>query len=560
MKFKARLLCLLMTVLFVFSGCARGTLPSETAATADTVDAAVSETESADSEKDPEPEEYPEQDFDPSADPRSGVAVNVDCDAIWYMYASNGEKLENVEQMCIDWFDIRYKDAGISDIMYHIDQHTPSKTRQGYMDFYLEAQQTGEKLDDITNRHGGLLDRVYNEHKVDPYAIWFEQCRENGINPWLSFRMNDVHAPVLGYACTDFYYEAKENGWLVGTDAGWGSSYAHCLDYSVPEVRSYFLDYIDEMLGRYDVYGIELDWQRETICFKKDSKDNCQYMDIFMEDLNKIIAKYEQQYGHEIKIMARLARSLDANLYFGFDIVNWAKNDWLDIMCPASHGPTDSGVPVAEWKSVLDEYGVELYISLEQGTIAFDYRQTDTTLAAFTSMYLQQGADKIQLYNMFHSSKNTYKLCSTLENALKYAKRQYIVTSQTKVPKVDEVEEYRPLPVTVSKNAESDPVVIEHGYLDPRWDAYVYIGVVNKDQSEIEEHGVKVWYNGVECVYEGKAIRPHLTNTEVYETIVAYKIPKEAWILSQRAEITFTTDKYVRVGYVELMNGRPALG
>ena len=31
------------------------------------------------------------------------------------------------------------------------------------------------------------------EAGLDPYDVWIKRCREKGISPWLSMRMNDVH-------------------------------------------------------------------------------------------------------------------------------------------------------------------------------------------------------------------------------------------------------------------------------------------------------------------------------------------------------------------------------
>lgn len=35
--------------------------------------------------------------------------------------------------------------------------------------------------------------RRLHEAGLDPYAVWIARCRERGISPWLSMRMNDVH-------------------------------------------------------------------------------------------------------------------------------------------------------------------------------------------------------------------------------------------------------------------------------------------------------------------------------------------------------------------------------
>ncbi len=497
--------------------------------------------------------------FDPKNDKRWGTAINIDCDAINYMMKSHGMNLENLEQKCADWFNEHYKGCGISDILYHIDNVIPVKARQGFADFYVDSLKTGKEIDKTSEMLGKLYNTIYNEMHIDPYQIWFDLCRESGIHPWVSFRMNDTHAPFLGYCCTDFFYKAQANNWLIGMEAGGCEAYSYCMDYAVPEVRDYFLTYIDEMLEKYDVYGLELDWQREMHCFKKESKDNCQYMDIFMADLNKIVEKYEKQYGHEIRIMSRHARDLNGNLYFGFDIVNWAKNGWVDVIVPSSHGCTDSDVPVAEWKAALSPYNVEVYIGFECITI-FGHGQKPETLAAFSSMYLQMGVDKVYLYNLFNSEKEYYSVCSTLQAAVAYARHSYIITQQTKMPRLKECVRYIPLPVNVVAGEITAPRVIPHGQMVTDAQAYLYIGLSDKDQTYAEQNGFRVMYNGVPCEYCGAATDPYAGASPKYQCILSFRIPETAWQNASRAEITFAADDVLQVAYVELMNGQPAVG
>lgn len=494
--------------------------------------------------------------FEPKADARWGTAVNIDCDAINYMAKSHDMNLDNLEQKCVDWFNDHYKDCGISDILYHIDNVIPTESRQEFADFYLDSLKTGKEIDKISESLGKLYNTVYNELHVDPYKIWFDLCRENGIHPWLSFRMNDTHAPFLGYCCGDFFYKAQANGWLIGLEAGGCEAYSYCLDYAVPEVREYFLTYIDELLGKYDVYGMELDWQREIHCFKKESKDNCKYMDIFMEDLNKIVAKYEEQYGHKIRILSRHARDLNGNLYYGFDICNWAKNGWVDVIVPSSHGCTDSDVPVTEWKAALSPYNVEVYVGFEWITI-FGHGHTLETLAAFTSMYLQQGADKIYLYNLFNARKDIFKICSSLQVAAEHPRHSYIVTQQTKLPRLKECVRYIPLPLNVAKGEVTPPRVIRHGQLNVNAETHLYIGLTDTDIASAENSGLTVMYNGTVCEYRGRASDPYVGASKEYKCILAFLVPKEAWENADCAEITFKSNDALQVGYIELMNGFP---
>ncbi|MBM3290799.1 MAG: hypothetical protein FJY92_11670, partial [Candidatus Hydrogenedentes bacterium] len=35
--------------------------------------------------------------------------------------------------------------------------------------------------------------RMLHERGLDPYSVWIARCREKGVSPWLTMRMNDVH-------------------------------------------------------------------------------------------------------------------------------------------------------------------------------------------------------------------------------------------------------------------------------------------------------------------------------------------------------------------------------
>ncbi len=493
---------------------------------------------------------------------RYGTAVNVDCDEIIRMSRSMGTDFSNVEEKCISWFNSHYKDKHISDLIYNVDQVVPTESRDEWFDFYLDAQASGEKQDAISDEFGRVTSEIYNVVGGSPYEIWIEQCYENGINPCLSFRMNDTHAPELGYACQDFFYTAKENGWQIGFEAGWGTWNQWCYDYSVPEVRAFYTEYIDEILGKFDVYGIELDWQRNIHCFKSNSVNNCQYMDLFMEEINRIVAKYEELYGHEIKIMVRIARDIDDNMYFGFDVRSWAAKDWIDVIVPSSYwGSTASDMSINEWKSELADYEkVQVYAGFEIGTIENELLHTPESLAGFTSMDLQQGADKIYLYNLFGVGKSNYKICASLENAQKYYKRSYLVTWGNTYPAISDAQIYEPLPLRLTKGEESEPIVIDHGYLSMDKEAYLYIGFQTSDLEKLETSNIVVTYNGVDCEYKGRTPRSFVRGQPNYSMILSFRIPYAAWIPSTSGVITVKSDDGYVVHYIELMNGMPNIG
>ena len=82
---------------------------------------------------------------------------------------------------------------------------------------------------------------------------------------------------------------------------------------------------------------------------------------MFMEELHKILAKYEAKYGHEIKVMARINVDIDENILFGFDVREWAKQNWIDVVILSPYwGQTDSNMPIAKCKKELEGTGIEV--------------------------------------------------------------------------------------------------------------------------------------------------------------------------------------------------------
>ena len=118
----------------------------------------------------------------------------------------------------------------------------------------------GKPLDkDATQMYDRM--RTLFEGGTDVYAVWIAQCREAGISPWMSVRMNDVHdgRDEDGPMHSDLW-KTRHDFWL-NTYSG-GTLFARQLDYARPEVRQLYMAVVAELLERYDCDGIELDFMR----------------------------------------------------------------------------------------------------------------------------------------------------------------------------------------------------------------------------------------------------------------------------------------------------------
>ncbi len=122
-----------------------------------------------------------------------GIMINLDCDVF---YHSRRNMADSVDEAYVRQYIDQYKDTSVSDIVFNVGgllSSTPSNVRSTYADRALAAEQLArEKGEAFTWGCAPVVKRL-NALGLDVYRIWIDRCRENGITPWISFRMNDCH-------------------------------------------------------------------------------------------------------------------------------------------------------------------------------------------------------------------------------------------------------------------------------------------------------------------------------------------------------------------------------
>ena len=334
-----------------------------------------------------------------------GTIVNVDSDLLWYVYCSEKGEVDDIENALKEYVK-GYANSGISDLIFCTfsqDSCVPTKvmTRRG--EKYDKKIENGESVDYTSNWRVKYCYDIHNATKRLPYEILIEETKKYGMNAWVSIRMNDSHYPFekTSFIRGDLFYEAEEKGWVIGQNAP-TRYFVHCFDYAVKEIRDKMLAYIFETLDNYDVDGIELDFQREIVCFDYQNNPDChKLMTELMREVKKYVLLKEKERNHSIKIGVRLVRDLKHNKTFGFDVETWVKEGLVDLVVPTSRFEnTDSGIPVCDWKKMIEGTSVKVYAGLEK-LLFYPYINSLETLKGFASQYLDLGVDGIYLFNYF---------------------------------------------------------------------------------------------------------------------------------------------------------------
>lgn len=268
-----------------------------------------------------------------------------------------------------------------------------------------------QKMPEGMGKHWMDNARLLHEQGLDPYAIWIARAREKGISPWISMRMNDIHdvPDATSYMHSTFWVKHPEF-WRVPNDASGGWT-ARALDFGHPEVRAHAMDFVKELLERYDPDGLELDWMRFGWHFKEGEEvAGAELLTQFMRQVRQLTVEWGEKRGHAIQLAARVPAHPDAAKGLGMDGVRWAKEGLVDLLIPCPFWTSsDFDIPVELWREQLGVEGAAVKIApgLEfncrawpgGGAVANDLAST----RGFAASAWQRGADQIYLFNFMDS-------------------------------------------------------------------------------------------------------------------------------------------------------------
>jgi hypothetical protein len=287
---------------------------------------------------------------------------------------------------------------------------------------------------------------LLEQRGVDHPAVWLDRCRELGIEGWLTVRMNDCHYNDVPEAFwhSGFwrehpqYYRAvyrEEHGW------------ERALDYAQPAVRQHHLLLIRELLERYDMYGLELDWMRWGLHFRpgQEAEGRAALTD-FTRQVRSLARQAARRVGHPIRVGARVPARPGEAWALGYDTLAWAEQHLVDQIIVSSFC---SGLyfdyPLEEWQALLGQWRGELGVCLDSGYSAYPgargmHTPVEMHCGAAAAAY-QRGADRVYLFNVCYaeSENRAYldELLTRLEDPYTITagpRRQVITYSQTAPP------------------------------------------------------------------------------------------------------------------------------
>lgn len=277
-----------------------------------------------------------------------------------------------------------------------------SRTRDAIWDPVAGVEPTGLWPQNAQRLHAAGL---------DPYAVWIRRAREKGLSPWLSMRMNDVHdADVAGnFMHSSFWVAHPELRRVPGGAAKpWVN---HALNYRHAEVRAHQLDFVRELLERYDPDGLELDWMRFGHHLTPGrEREEVPILTEFVREVRDLTKAWATRRGHPIRLGVRVPTHPDAAAGLGMDAISWARTGLVDLIVPAPFWSTsDFDIPIELWLERLGPASsrVALAPALEHNVRAWPagtlVANDLATARGFAATARHRGAESLYLFNWMDS-------------------------------------------------------------------------------------------------------------------------------------------------------------
>ncbi len=307
----------------------------------------------------------------------------------------------------IDKFVDDHAAAGVTDLFINVNAQRVnyhSSAWESYWDGY--DPDAGDKQPffegiDFVNRPWDTL------FYINTYLIYKQGCdyprrmidraRRDGVRPWISFRMNDAEeSHIPHYPGHSTFWESHPD-WRLSSGG---------LDYGRPEVRDYYLKLIMEVCSRYDVDGIELDYQRTSPYFLPGREhDGAELMTAFVEQARTATREAAKRLKHPVKLAVRVQSTPWIARRNGLEAVYWAKTGLVDLIIVSPFWPSINGdMPIETWKGMLIGTKVPVAFGLEGGMQAgtSGYRvSTPEEVRGAALSGLHRGADDIYFFNLF---------------------------------------------------------------------------------------------------------------------------------------------------------------
>ncbi|MCP4645971.1 MAG: family 10 glycosylhydrolase, partial [bacterium] len=288
-------------------------------------------------------------------------------------------------------------------------------------DAYMRMDNVGHEVGFTRNVVPRLI-----EEGTDPLEVVVEHCHANGIEAFWSMRVNDTHDAGSSWASPHQFPQFKKDHpeYLMSTkDNRPKHGQWTAVDYTLPEVRDFAFRIVEEVCRNYDVDGIEFDFFRHPVLFKRHALGEPvtqAELDMMTELFQRVRTMTEdvalEQKRRPILVAVRVPDSLGVCRHIGLDVDRWLKEDLIDILVVGGY------FRLNPWQTSVDlgrKYGVPVYACLSETRIrdteSAEPRRTFEGYRGRAVNAWDSGVDGVYLFNYFHPESALWNELGSLD-------------------------------------------------------------------------------------------------------------------------------------------------
>lgn len=285
---------------------------------------------------------------------------------------------------------------------------------------HMNPRLSGDRLEARLATDVRMLNRYLDLQ--DAGVDWLKEvsvvCRQRGVSPWISIRMNDMHGAnswEKSYMNSDAQRDPKFrlNGKSPNPEVP-ANYMEQSLNYAHREVRDYMLLQIREIVEDYDYEGLELDWLRCPFCCNAPATQaEIDMMTNWITEVRAVTQQRAAKTGRPYPLGLRLPCRLGLLKSIGLDVVALARAGVIDFVGFSNGWQTTWDVPYADLRRQLGDK-VAIYGNIEDAPNWMEARDESGKNTSYRLLSaspellrgnaagkLVMGVDGIELFNFF---------------------------------------------------------------------------------------------------------------------------------------------------------------
>lgn len=284
--------------------------------------------------------------------------------------------------------------------VFNIPLHSGERLGEGYPEDVSQITTMEGPQDDILQ-----FRRLWAEG-TDPLALVIEGARHHHLRIYASFRMNDAHfvhwKDWFGEECDLRWCRFNREHPEFTIDGGRSP-----LDFAHPEVQDYRLAQIEEVCGRYDVDGVELDFFRHPRYFKPPAAEKAAIFTDYLARIRRAVDDAGRRRGRPIRIAARVPHNLRESMVIGFDLAAWMQARLVDLLV-LGDGNLTHDLPIGDVVDLAHRHDIQVYPSL-------NFYKPNPLTRAWAANARAKGIDGLYTFNWQYDSRAWEGACPMLK-------------------------------------------------------------------------------------------------------------------------------------------------